>query len=100
MKSNIFKEHKRRNLYKKNEKMHFIKNGFSFIENNAFFKVINQHALKNFKYNKKGLKTRIHNRCILSGRPRSVFQQFKISRNFLRDKGSTGLITGLSKISW
>ena len=45
-------------------------------------------------------KTRIHNRCELTGRPRGVYTKFKLSRIALRELGSKGLIPGLVKSSW
>lgn len=45
-------------------------------------------------------KTRIRNRCELSGRPRAVYRAFKLSRIALRDLGSNGQIPGLIKSSW
>ncbi|MGE3148727.1 MAG: 30S ribosomal protein S14 [Pseudorhodoplanes sp.] len=45
-------------------------------------------------------KTRIHNRCELSGRPRAYYRKLKMSRIALRDFGSKGLIPGLVKSSW
>lgn len=44
--------------------------------------------------------TRIRNRCELTGRPRSVYRQFRLSRIALRELGSQGLIPGLVKSSW
>lgn len=45
-------------------------------------------------------KGRILNRCILTGRSKSVYRFCKLSRLTLRDLGSRGLIPGLSKKSW
>ncbi len=45
-------------------------------------------------------KTRIRNRCELSGRPRAYYRKQRISRIALRDLGSKGLIPGLVKSSW
>ena len=45
-------------------------------------------------------KTRIRNRCELSGRPRGVYRKHKLSRIALRELGSKGLIPGLVKSSW
>ena len=45
-------------------------------------------------------KTRIRNRCELSGRPRAYYRKHKLSRIALRDLGSKGLIPGLVKSSW
>jgi len=45
-------------------------------------------------------KTRIRNRCELTGRPRSVYRKFKLSRIALRELASTGQIPGMVKSSW
>jgi small subunit ribosomal protein S14 len=45
-------------------------------------------------------KTRIRNRCELSGRPRANYRKMKLSRIALRQLGSQGLIPGLVKSSW
>ncbi len=44
--------------------------------------------------------TRIRNRCVVSGRARSVYRKMKMSRIALRELGSKGLIPGLVKSSW
>jgi len=45
-------------------------------------------------------KTRIRNRCLVTGRPRAFYRKLKMSRISLRDLGSQGLIPGLVKSSW
>ncbi len=45
-------------------------------------------------------KTRIRNRCELSGRSRSVYRKFRLSRIALRSLASTGQIPGVIKASW
>jgi small subunit ribosomal protein S14 len=45
-------------------------------------------------------KTRIHNRCEVTGRPRAYYRKFKMSRIAIRDLGSKGLVPGLVKSSW
>ena len=45
-------------------------------------------------------KTRIRNRCELSGRPRAYYRKHTLSRIALRELGSKGLIPGLVKSSW
>ncbi len=45
-------------------------------------------------------KTRIRNRCQVTGRPRAYYRKLKMSRISLRDLGSAGLIPGLVKSSW
>ncbi len=45
-------------------------------------------------------KTRIRNRCEVSGRPRGYYRKLKMSRIALRELGSLGVIPGLVKSSW
>jgi small subunit ribosomal protein S14 len=45
-------------------------------------------------------KVRIHNRCLLTGRPRAYHGYFGISRIMLRELALSGLIPGLKKSSW
>jgi len=45
-------------------------------------------------------KTRIRNRCELTGRPRAYYRKHRLSRIALRELGSKGLIPGLVKSSW
>jgi small subunit ribosomal protein S14 len=45
-------------------------------------------------------KTRIRNRCEVSGRPRGFYRKLKMSRIALRHYGSQGLVPGLVKASW
>jgi small subunit ribosomal protein S14 len=47
-----------------------------------------------------GAKNRIRNRCELSGRPRSFYRKFKLSRIALRDLAAIGQIPGMTKSSW
>ena len=44
-------------------------------------------------------RTRIRNRCELTGRPRAYYRKHKL-RIALRDLGNKGLIPGLVKSSW
>tara|TARA_Y200000002_G_scaffold361973_1_gene348578 strand:- start:403 stop:708 length:306 start_codon:yes stop_codon:yes gene_type:complete len=45
-------------------------------------------------------KTRIMNRCQITGRPHGVYRKLKISRIALRQLGLQGKIPGLVKSSW
>ena len=45
-------------------------------------------------------KTRIRNRCGLSGRPRGYYRKLDLSRIALRDLASVGRIPGMVKSSW
>ncbi|MBA8756988.1 MULTISPECIES: 30S ribosomal protein S14 [Wolbachia] len=45
-------------------------------------------------------KTKIRNRCALTGRPRGVYRKFGLCRIVLRDLCSFGQIPGVTKSSW
>ena len=45
-------------------------------------------------------KSRIMNRCQITGRPHSVYRKLKISRIALRQLGLQGKIPGMIKSSW
>jgi small subunit ribosomal protein S14 len=45
-------------------------------------------------------KTRIRNRCELTGRPRAFYRKFKLCRVMLRELASAGQIPGMVKSSW
>ena len=45
-------------------------------------------------------KTRIRNRCELTGRSRGYYRKLRLCRNQLRELASQGLIPGMVKSSW
>ncbi len=45
-------------------------------------------------------RTRVRNRCELSGRPRGFYRKLRMSRIALRDLASMGQIPGMIKSSW
>jgi len=45
-------------------------------------------------------KTRVRNRCQITGRPHGVYRKLKISRIALRQLGLQGKIPGMVKSSW
>ena len=45
-------------------------------------------------------RTREHNRCELTGRPRGYYRKFKLCRIKLRELASNGQIPGIVKSSW
>jgi len=45
-------------------------------------------------------KTRVRNRCQITGRPHAVYRKLKISRIALRKLGLEGKIPGMIKSSW
>jgi small subunit ribosomal protein S14 len=44
--------------------------------------------------------TRVARRCELTGRRRSYYRKFKVSRLVLRDLAHKGLVPGMRKSSW
>jgi len=44
--------------------------------------------------------TRLHNRCSVSGRPRSYMRKFGMSRIAFRELALEGKIPGVTKASW
>ena len=45
-------------------------------------------------------KTRVRNRCRVTGRPRGYYRKFQMSRIALRDLASNAMIPGVTKSSW
>ena len=45
-------------------------------------------------------RTRIRNRCAMTGRPRAYLRQFGLSRITFREMALQGLIPGVRKASW
>ena len=52
------------------------------------------------KFPKNSAKCRVRNRCRITGRSRSYYRKFGLSRVELRDLASFGEIPGLVKSSW
>jgi small subunit ribosomal protein S14 len=44
--------------------------------------------------------TRLHNRCLVTGRPRGYLRKFKMSRIAFRELAHKGQIPGVKKSSW
>nr|YP_001315133.1 ribosomal protein S14 [Chlorokybus atmophyticus]ABO15118.1 ribosomal protein S14 [Chlorokybus atmophyticus] len=59
-----------------------------------------KYALKLAKLPRNSSKTRIKNRCILTGRPKAVYKKFRLSRIVFRELASKGLLVGVTKSSW
>ena len=57
-----------------------------------------QQKLSNLPRN--SAKTRVRNRCQITGRPHGVYRKLKISRIALRQLGLEGKIPGMVKSSW
>ena len=57
-----------------------------------------QQKLSNMPRNSS--KTRVRNRCQITGRPHGVYRKLRISRIALREMASSGKIPGMTKSSW
>ena len=44
--------------------------------------------------------TRLHNRCLITGRPKGYFRDFGLSRHMLREMAHHCLLPGVTKSSW
>jgi len=56
--------------------------------------------LKLAKIPRNSARTRIRNRCEITGRPHGVYRKLRISRIALRQLASAGKIPGMTKSSW
>jgi small subunit ribosomal protein S14 len=52
------------------------------------------------KLPKNSSRVRLHNRCMFTGRARSYYRKFGVSRLVLREMALKGEIPGLKKASW
>lgn len=52
------------------------------------------------KLPKNSSSVRLHNRCIMTGRARSYYRKFGVSRLVFREKALRGEIPGIKKSSW
>jgi len=52
------------------------------------------------KLPKNSSSVRVHNRCMLTGKPRGYMRQFGLCRNQFRELALNGLIPGVKKASW
>ena len=95
----IERDKKRRYLVASHEKKRTILKSVVFntcLKLNARWKA----GLELSSFPKNSSKTRITNRCVLTGRSRGVDRNFRISRICLRDLAGSGHIPGLRKSSW
>ena len=56
--------------------------------------------LKMAELPRNGNRTRIRNRCEVTGRPRAYYRKFRLARVMLRELANKGMIPGLTKSSW
>ena len=99
MQKQIKKNIKQRYLFKNFEKKRLI---YKIILNNLNLQKELRFKIKQkwYIFNRNSSLTRIKNICILTGRSRSIYRLFKISRLKLRQLASNGSLPGVSKYSW
>ena len=51
-------------------------------------------------HNTEGSRVKIHNRCVMTGRPKSVYRLFRLSRLTFRRLAVAGELPGVVKSSW
>jgi small subunit ribosomal protein S14 len=93
----IIKDKKRRNFYKLWEKK---KNVLKYKLHTAdnFRKI--RLAKRIFSSPRDSSKARIRNHCILTGKARSVYKYFRLSRHQLRSLAQSGDLIGVRRSSW
>jgi len=95
----IQRDIKRRKLWKKYKEKRT--NLLSIANNkNASAEERFEARLKLTKLPRNSSKSRIRNRCSLTGRPRAVYRKFGLSRIAFRDLASDGKLPGVVKSSW
>lgn len=97
--SAVQRDLKRRKLVKKNAKKRAQLKAVIY-DKNAPVEERFQAVLKLAELPRNSSKTRIRNRCALTGRPRGNHRKFNLSRIALRDLASRGELPGVTKSSW
>nr|ANA56976.1 ribosomal protein S14 [Pyramimonas parkeae] len=44
--------------------------------------------------------SRLHNRCMVTGRPKGYYRHFGLSRHLVREMAHQGILPGVTKSSW
>nr|AEW13020.1 ribosomal protein S14 [Strombomonas acuminata] len=66
-------------------------------------KTLEEKLFYNFQLQKlpnKSSASKLHNRCLVTGRSRGYFRMFGLSRHVLRSMAHYGLLPGVTKSSW
>ena len=99
MKNLIEKDKKRRYLYANYEKKYLV---LKYLTQNINLPLtIRQKAQEKLSllplY---GSRSRLRNRCVKTGRGRSIYRKFKLSRLMIRQSALQGELIGVKKASW
>jgi small subunit ribosomal protein S14 len=93
----VHRDIKRRDSYKKNELRRFVLKSIALDEH---LPLVTRASATLELSNLSGARSKIHNRCIITGRPRSVNRLHRISRLVFRRLASMGQLSGVMKSSW
>nr|YP_008802554.1 ribosomal protein S14 [Monomastix sp. OKE-1]AGZ90207.1 ribosomal protein S14 [Monomastix sp. OKE-1] len=95
----VFRDKKRRNLFKKYELQRVLYK--SIIHDLSIEKKYRlESILKINSLPRNSSTVRLKNRCILTGRGKAVLSTFKLSRISFRELARKGMLPGVSKASW
>jgi ribosomal protein S14 len=95
----VLKDYKKRLIFQKYEVKKKLLN--ALIHDSSIAGSLKHFCVKKLNtISRNASKTRIRNRCILSGRGRAVFNKFKISRLKFREMASFGKLLGIYKKTW
>jgi len=99
MKAQIERDLKRRDYVKKYEKYRM---RLKKIIRNKMFSVKERQIAQDIldSLPRDSSKIRVHNRCLLTGRPKGVYKNFGLSRIKLRELALSGKLPGIIKASW
>ena len=99
MKARIEREKKRRYLTAKYEKK---RSALKKVYKNKSISVEARIKIQEMleKLPRDSSRTRLHNRCLLTGRSRSIYRYFGLSRIKMRELALSGKLPGVSKASW
>jgi ribosomal protein S14 len=98
-KKHLIKDYKKRLEYKNKE---ILRLKYLMIKNNNILP-LNLRLLANNKLaldSKTGERSKIRNRCILTGRSRGIIKEWQISRIKFKLLADQGLIPGIRRASW
>ena len=99
MSNSIQKDQKKRNLFAKYEVKRLILKSMirdvSLPQNFRFQSIVELN-----KYPRNSSRSRIKNRCSISGRAKGNYRMFRISRISFRELALKGLLPGVTKSSW
>jgi ribosomal protein S14 len=98
-KNKIFRDKKTRFFHNKAEIFQLLIKVVILFKGKSVLKVVAQKILLDHLLIYE-CKVRIKNTCVVTGRSRAVYKNFRISRIQLRLLGSNGLFFGLKKHSW